>query len=144
MTKRKTGTTERTLPKAAKVQNYKLALKQKRISGTIRPDDPSFDETASYPSISTLNEYDVPRPLVATEPAKKFPMSLKGLGIAISIFLIIAGAIYKFALLEKSVEFINKGLTEIQNRMSKVEEEHKKDYQHLNEKLTDHLLKNYK
>ncbi len=71
-------------------------------------------------------------------------MDLKTIGIILSIIVVLCGATYKFGLLEKSVEFVQKGLTDIQNRMSKIEEEHRKDYQYLHEKYNAHLIKDKK
>jgi len=143
MAKRKTDTIKKTLPKAAQVQNYKHTLKQKRVSGTVRYDIPPFDETTNYPSASSANEYDAPR-TKARLKSSKFSLDRKTIGIVITLLFALIGVIYKFALLEKSVEFLQKALSEIKGNITKIEDEHKKDYQHLNEKLVDFIYKNKK
>ena len=143
MTKKNTDKIQRTPSKNARIQGYKLALRERRVSGTVGQTYSSFDDTASFPS-GSQETFNVPRTLAAERTKRKFSMDLKTIGIIFGIIAVLCGATYKFGVLEKSVEFVQKGLTEIQNRMGKIEEEHKKDYQHLDEKLNDHIIKNKK
>ncbi|OPY76119.1 MAG: hypothetical protein A4E64_01670 [Syntrophorhabdus sp. PtaU1.Bin058] len=147
MTKKKATIIQGTASKAVKLQNYRASLKQRHVSGTTRESYPSFDDTASAATIQQ-SDFNVPAMSGGQQSTKKSWSDLKKIGtiggIILGILGLIGTACYKFGALETSIEFIQNGLKSIQNRVDKIDEEHRKDYQKLNDKLNDQTIKNKK
>jgi hypothetical protein len=129
--------------KPERLQDYRMSLSRKRVSSTVRQAPSTFDDTTSYPMMDTA--WNVPGDRInVPQQARWAPLVLKILAIALPAIFIMLGAVYKFGMLEKGVEYIQKGLSDMQDRVTKIEDEHRKDYRELDEKINSHFSRSTK
>lgn len=147
MTRKKFDINKKPLSKPEKIQSYKLSLKQKRVSGTATLADSSFDDTTSITS-SSFDTGNTTRISMEEKNTRDIWLFLKKNATIIVLMITIGGVVwglaYKYSFYETSFEYIKKEIIDIKNKMVKIEEDHKKDYQHLDDKINNQIIKNKK
>jgi len=105
------------------LSNYQASLLRRRVSDTVRlPYDDNTSGTADYrPPVGTYSAL-VPANGPPTFISKYFKDILSVISLLITFILIVCGVVYKFGTLEKSVEYIQKTVAELNIRMNKIED----------------------
>jgi hypothetical protein len=130
--------------KSAIMQGYRIGLKQKPVSGTIKSTYSSFDDTTNVMSHDDNNNYTVSKIPSDEKGSNRPKINWTIVGILITVVLAIVGAAYKYGVLERSVEVIQGNISDLQKRIEKHEDNYKKDYNILDEKLNAYISKNKK
>jgi|GEM_PF-1544786 hypothetical protein len=106
------------------LSNYQASLLRRRVSDTVRlPYDDNTSGTADYrPPGGTYYSALVPANGPPTFISKYFKEILSVIGLLITLIVIVSGVVYKFGTLEKSVEYIQKTVAELNIRMNKIED----------------------
>jgi len=105
------------------LSNYQASLLRRRVSDTVRlPYDDNTSGTADYrPPVGTYSAL-VPANGPPTFISKYFKDILSVISLLITFILIVCGVVYKFGTLEKSVEYIQKTVAELNIKMNKIED----------------------
>lgn len=124
------------LTKSRRIQDYRSGLQERGVSDTKEEEDQFLlEDTGTGPAPDKETQTKKPKGAISTFNWQKSLYYIKPIGGIIAIITFIGLIVYHYSSTNSNIEHLWKQVSEIKDRMSKMDEEIRKDMRQINDRI---------